>query len=150
MKKYLLFLALPALISLGGCASYGYQSYGTGLRAMQTETGVVVHDAMVRINPGTQSIGTMAGAGIGGIAAAGAAQGSGQFGQLLAGAVGALVGGTVGNAVQQQATGPAQQVTVELPDRQLITVVEQGSMLHLGERVGISYSPSGRARVFPM
>ncbi|AOV17824.1 hypothetical protein BJI67_12870 [Acidihalobacter aeolianus] len=147
-----MFLVTPVLAALlvSGCASYRADEYQGGLQAMQTLTGVVVNDRVVHIQAPRAGVGSMAGAAIGGIGGASLAQGAGPLGQALAGTVGAIAGGIVGQTVESQATGPAQQVTVQLAGGRLLTVVEQGPQLHVGERVGITISPRGRARVFPM
>ncbi|OBS10264.1 hypothetical protein Thpro_021314 [Acidihalobacter prosperus] len=140
-----------AALLVSGCASYRADEYQGGLQAMQTLTGVVVNDRVVHIQAPRAGVGSMAGAAIGGIGGAALAHGSGGLGQALAGTVGAIAGGIVGQSVESQATGPAQQVTVQLAGSgRLLTVVEQGPLLHPGEAVGITISPRGRARVFPM
>lgn len=150
MNKKMVLVPVLAALSMSGCASYKANEYQGGLQAMQTMTGVVVNDRVVHIQAPRAGVGTMAGAAIGGIGGAALAQGAGSLGQALAGTVGALAGGVIGQSVESQTTGPGQQVTVELPDRRLLTVVEQGPMLHPGEHVGITISPRGKARVFPM
>ncbi|HKJ09001.1 MAG TPA: hypothetical protein VKA76_07940 [Gammaproteobacteria bacterium] len=143
-------LPLAAAALLAGCASYRADTYQSGLQQMATARGVVVSLKKVRIAP-KHGVGTDLGALAGAAGGAKLAGNAGTLGKTLGAMVGAIGGAVVGQKAQAATTGPALQVTVRLqPGGKLVSVVEQGYKLRLGEPVGITYSSHGKARVFPL
>lgn len=152
MRKLFLCLAPALLVALAGCAnSLGGSTYSRaearGEMAVRTGTVVSVRDVQIE---GESTVGTLAGAAVGGLAGAGLADG--KTGVAL-GILGAVGGAMVGDAVNKSVTKvPGIEVTVQLPAGNLVSIVqERDTQLSIkpGDQVRIVGSGRG-TRVGPL
>lgn len=146
MRALLCCLVLAPL--LAGCArditadSYSAKSVGEATRAVPAE---VVSVRQVSVE-GTRGVGTLAGAGAGGVA--GSALGTGSRGDLLGAIGGALIGGIVGAVAEDGLTSQSgYEYVVRTADGGLVTLVQGGEPLAQGQKVLILYGE--RARLIP-
>jgi len=146
MRALLCCLILVPL--LAGCArdiasdSYSAQSVGESGRAVRAEV-VSVRPVSVE---GTKGIGTLAGAGAGGVA--GSALGTGSRGDILGAIGGALVGGILGAVTEDSLTSQSGwEYVVQTADGGLVTLVQGGEPLAEGQKVILLYGE--RARLIP-
>jgi outer membrane lipoprotein SlyB len=104
MKRSLsLVLVTVAGLGLAACAGgprSDVYNGGSTQRASQVERGTVLQVRPVRIEDGKSSLGTLVGAGAGGVA--GSAIGGGMRANVLGAIGGAVVGGLLGNVVDDQ------------------------------------------------
>ena len=138
--KHLIIGALlaPAIVLAGACASLGPQDYSASeARSIDTVTyGTVVSARPARINADRAPVGTIAGAGVGGLLGSAVGHGSGS---LAAGILGAVGGGLAGNAIQHSVTQEiGEEIVVRLDTGQTIAIVQGGSQDYFaGQRVQV-------------
>ena len=143
-----LTIAVLAAFLLGGCASgLGGSDYSRGQARgeMSVRTGKVISVRQVRIEGTKSSVGSTAGAVIGGVAGSNVGQGKGS---IIAGVLGAVAGGIAGAAVEEGGTRQTGlEITVELDNGQMIAVTQAADEAFVpGERVRI-LSGRGETRV---
>ena len=148
MKRILIAaLFVPAVAITAACASYGPQDYSAGeARSVETvQYGSVVSVRPVRINGDQAPVGTIAGAGVGGLLGSAVGHGNGSIAGAILGAVG---GGLAGNAIEHNATTHnGEEVVVRLDNGQTIAVVQGGWQdFAAGQRVQV-VSGRGGSRV---
>lgn len=139
MKRLIIAALLaPAVALTAGCASLSPQDYSAGeARSVETvQYGSVVSVRPVRINGDQAPVGTIAGAGVGGLLGSAVGHGNGSIAGAILGAVG---GGLAGNAIEHNATTHnGEEVVVRLDNGQTIAVVQGGWQdFAAGQRVQI-------------
>ena len=152
MKKLIPLLIAAAL--LVGCAQtgkYAGSSYSgsEARRGATTRTGTVIAIAPVTINDNNSGVGSLAGAGLGALAA-GTSIGAGN-GAIAAGVVGGLIGLVAGNAIESQMnTHNAARITIRLDNgttTSLVQGMDQELMsMRVGDKVYV-YDIAGSLRV---
>jgi outer membrane lipoprotein SlyB len=127
MKRILIAaIFVPAVALTAACASYGPQDYSASeARSVETvQYGSIVSVRPVRINGDQAPVGTIAGAGVGGLLGSAVGHGNGSIAGAILGAVG---GGLAGNAIEHNATTHnGEEVVVRLDNGQTIAVVQGG------------------------
>ena len=152
MKKLIPVLIITALLS--ACATQGKYAGGSysgneARRGAVTRTGTVLAIAPVTINDNNSGIGSLAGAGLGALAA-GTNIGGGN-GAIAAGVVGGLIGLVAGNAIESQMnTHNAARITIRL-DNGVTTSLVQGmdpelASMRVGDKVFV-FDINGSLRV---
>ncbi|WP_261841564.1 glycine zipper 2TM domain-containing protein [Aliamphritea ceti] len=151
MNKILVATVLAASVMLQGCASSltgETYSRSEARKVQQVQYGQVLSVTPVVIEGRTNSpLGAGAGAIIGGI---GGSKIGGGTGRSIATVLGAVAGGVVGQQAEEKLTRKqAQEITVELESRRIISVVQEVSgngIFQAGDRVRI-LGQGGTARV---
>lgn len=144
----LIAVAIACAALLAGCASS--QSGSTYERRqarqeMSVQLGVVESVRHVTIEGTKSPVGTVAGAGIGGLAGSNIGRGRGSTAGAI---VGAVIGGVAGSAVEEQVTKKdGLEITIKLDSGELIAVTQEADeAFHPGERVRVLRG-SGATRV---
>lgn len=150
MKTGAALMAVAAMLGVSACATpYGPTSYGTYEqgRMAYTEPGTVVGYRPVTFQEGNLQGGTLAGGAVG--AVGGAALGGDTEGRIAGGVLGAVAGALIGREIQRAAySGQGFAYTVELDNRQLVTVAQGGANpIPVGTRVFVEMGDN--ARVYP-
>jgi outer membrane lipoprotein SlyB len=140
-------LAASALALTGGCASFAPQDYGySEARTIESVAyGTITSVRPARLNEDQAPVGTLAGAGIGGLLGNSIGHGAGRGVATILGAVG---GGLAGNAIEHNATTQnGEEIVIRLNSGATIAVVQGGSQgFEAGQRVRVLTGPRG-ARV---
>ena len=153
MKKFALFLLLPLMAAVAGCAAqiganqYDSSAVGSVNRA---RVGTIVSVRQITVADSDNSLGTAIGGIAGGVA--GSQIGKGNTAAVLGAVGGALVGGAAGNLAQRGLSSQSgYEYVVQLDGGGLVTVT-QGSdvLMAVGQRCMVLYgSGSDRARIVP-
>lgn len=126
-RTVVMFSLLSATLLLGACATTSgpntVQSSQTG-RAQTVQQGTVYALRDVTIQNAPSRVGTVTGAALGGLA--GSTLGSGNRANAAGAVGGAVVGGAAANAITAS-TQPGVEITIQLSNNQLISVVQAGS-----------------------
>ncbi|CAK0760320.1 Outer membrane lipoprotein pcp [Gammaproteobacteria bacterium] len=143
-------LALVGLLTMTGCATPGLGS-GDYARAQargeQTiRLGVVESIRKVRLEGTETGVGTIAGAGLGGLAGSRIGQGSGSVAAAIGGAV---LGGIAGHAIEQTTTKQeGLEITIMLDNGKMIAVTQAADEpFRIGDRVRVLSDHRGVTRV---
>ncbi|MFO1381937.1 MAG: glycine zipper 2TM domain-containing protein [Chitinivorax sp.] len=128
-----------AAVLLGGCAgSLTGETYSReNARVMQTvQRATVTSVRLVKLEGTNSGIGTVAGAGLGGIAGSEMGRGRGSAAGAIAGVV---LGGIIGTAMENKGTQTQGiEVTVKMNDGREVAIVQEhnpNEMFQVGERV---------------
>ncbi len=152
MKRLALFLLLPLIAVVAGCASqiganqYASSAVGSVNRA---RVGTIVSVRQITVADSDNSLGTAIGGVAGGVA--GSQIGRGRA-AVLGTVGGALVGGVAGNLAQRSLSSQSgYEYVVQLDGGGLVTVTQGNDVLMaVGQRCMVLYgSGSDRARVVP-
>jgi outer membrane lipoprotein SlyB len=149
MKQRLIaaMLAASALAIGGGCASFGPQDYGYGeARTIESVAyGTITSVRPARLDEDHAPVGTIAGAGIGGLLGNSIGHGGGRGVATILGAVG---GGLAGNVIEHNATAQnGEEILVRLDNGTTIAVVQGAPQgFEAGQRVRVLTGSRG-ARV---
>ncbi len=141
--------AAAIAVAVAGCAtqsnSSGVYSPGQVQREQIVRLGTIETVRQVAIQRQDSGVGTLAGAGLGGVA--GSAVGAGR-GSIIGAIVGAVAGGVAGNAIENSADRrPGYELTVRLDDGQMRAIVQEADeFFQPGDRVRI-LSRGGVSRV---
>ncbi len=142
-------ILVGAGLALSACATpYGPTNYGRYEQGAiaHTQPGTVVGVRPVTFQEGNLQGGTAAGAVVGGVG--GAALGGDTRGRIAGGALGAVAGALIGREIQRAAyTGQGFAYTVELDNRELVTIAQGGQAIPVGTRVFVEMGQN--ARVYP-
>ena len=136
-------------LAIGGCATQSNSSsvYGAGQvqREQIVRLGILESVRQVAIQRPESGVGTLAGAGLGGVA--GSAVGAGR-GSIIGAIVGAVAGGVAGNAIENSADRrPGYELTVRLDSGEMRAIVQEADEpFQPGDRVRI-LSRGGLSRV---
>ena len=148
-SRILKLVAVAAAVAvLGGCASSmsgGAYSREQARQVQEVKMGMVESVRHVRIEGTKSSVGTGAGAVIGGIA--GSNLGGGK-GSIVTTIIGAVAGGVAGSAIEEHATGKdGLEITVKLDNGRMIAVTQEADeQFRAGERIRV-LSGGGVTRV---
>jgi len=148
-SRILKLVAVAAAVAvLGGCASSmsgGAYSREQARQVQEVKMGMVESVRHVRIEGTKSSVGTGAGAVIGGIA--GSNLGGGK-GSIVTTIIGAVAGGVAGSAIEEHATGKdGLEITVRLDSGRMFAVTQEADeQFRVGERVRV-LSGGGVTRV---
>ena len=145
MKQRLIaaMLAGSALAIAGGCASFAPQDYSySEARTIESVAyGTLESVRPARLNEDHAPVGTLAGAGIGGLVGNSIGHGAGRGIATVLGAVG---GGLAGNAIEHNATAQnAEELVVRLDSGATIAVVQGAQGFERGQRVRVLSGPRG-------
>ena len=148
MKQHLMTAMLASALAMtAGCATYGPQDYSyREARTIESVAyGRVESVRLVRLNADAAPVGTIAGAGIGGLLGSTLGRGPGRGVTTILGAVG---GGLVGNAIDRDASAQnGEEIVIRLDSGATIAVVQGGSRdFERGQRVRV-LSGRGGSRV---
>ena len=141
--------ALAIGMAVGGCAtqsnSNSVYSGGQVQREQIVRLGVVESVRQVAIQRQDSGVGTLAGAGLGGVAGSAIGQGRGS---IVGAIVGAVAGGVAGNAIENSADRrPGYELTVRLDNGEMRAIVQDADeFFQPGDRVRI-LSRGGISRV---
>lgn len=154
-KVYLAGTLICSFLALGGCSTpnpYGNAySAGDAQAIQQVHYGTIVNAQPVSIDASTQTntIGTIAGAAIGGILGSEVGHGAGSD---LAAIGGGLLGGYLGSeAAGELGKRNGVNLTIRLEDGQTISIVQEADpdmMFRIGERVQVNVT-GNKAHVVP-
>ena len=144
-----LLVTLPLILLCACTPNISPDTYSVGAvgQASRTVRGTIVNAREVNIR-GAESVGTSAGILSGG--AAGSALGGDDVRLNIIGAVGgAVVGGIAGSAIERNSTKQTGfEYIVETSNGALITIVQGGSRLIVGQKVFVLYGT--RSRIIPV
>ena len=149
MKQRLIraMLAASALAMTGGCATYAPQDYSyREARSIESVSyGTVESARPARLNEDHAPVGTIAGAGIGGLLGSTLGHGAGRGVTTILGAVG---GGLAGNAIERSGSAQnGEEIVIRLDTGATIAVVQGGVQdFERGQRVRV-LSGRGGSRV---
>lgn len=144
----LIAVAAASVAVLSGCASSmsgGAYSRGQARQVQEVKMGMVESVRHVKIEGTKSSVGTGAGAIVGGIAGSNIGSGKGStVGMIL----GAVAGGVAGSMIEEGATGKdGLEITVRLDNGRMIAVTQEADeQFRVGERIRV-LSGGGVTRV---
>ncbi|GAA5099622.1 glycine zipper 2TM domain-containing protein [Wohlfahrtiimonas larvae] len=156
MKKNrsMIIIASAMTLLLSGCvSSLSGDSYSRSeaRQAQFVQTGTVIGTRLVKIEGTKSGVGAITGGAVGGVAANSIGGGSGR---VLATIAGAAVGALAGSAIEEGTTrNDGVEVTVRLDDSKATRAYVQeakGTSFYNGQRVRITTTSSGTARVVPI
>jgi outer membrane lipoprotein SlyB len=146
MKQRLIavMLATSALAITAGCSSFAPQDYGySEARTIENVAyGSITSVRPAQLNEDRAPVGTIAGAGIGGLLGNSIGHGGGRGVATILGAVG---GGLAGNAIERNVTAQdGQEIVIRLDSGATIAVVQGGTQgFEAGQRVRVLTGPKG-------
>ena len=152
LKKTLLCASLVLFLPACGLTpSLSGDSYSRGeTRQIQTVVdGTIVSVRSVKLDGTRSDFGSIAGAALGGVA--GGAVGHG-YGSVAAAVAGAVAGSLLGNVTEQGLTSKnGLEIVVRLERGDTVSIVQEAGNDHFraGDRVHVTYTASGVARVSP-